>query len=95
MHGRPNAQAAFAILRAFVALWYANVLQLHTCLEVELDHGQGGVRYRACCPPYESSGAKVPTYSRRSQRYSIILRVELRVIARHVFAVIVPFITEN
>ena len=50
---------AFAILRAFVARWYANVLQLHTRLKVELDHGRGGVRSRAGCPPSESSGAKV------------------------------------
>ena len=35
-------------------------------------------------------------HSRRSPRYSIILRVELRVIAQHcAFAVIVPFITGN
>ena len=31
------------------------------------------------------------TYSRRSPRYSIVLRVELRVIVRHAFAVVVPF----
>ena len=30
------------------------------------------------------------TYGRRSLRYSIVLRFELRVIARHAFAVIVP-----
>ena len=59
MRGRPTAQAAFAILRAFVVRWYANVLQLHTRLEVELDHGRGGARSRAGCPPSESSGAKV------------------------------------
>ena len=41
MRERPSAQAAFAILRAFVAHLYANVLQLHTHLEVELDHGRG------------------------------------------------------
>ena len=35
------------------------------------------------------------TYSQRSPRYSIVLHVELRVIARHAFAVIVPFITGN
>ena len=35
------------------------------------------------------------TYSRRSPRYLIVLHVELRVIARHAFAVIVPFITGN
>ena len=35
------------------------------------------------------------TYSRRSPRYSIVLHVELRVIAQHAFAVIVPFITGN
>ena len=59
MHGRPTAQADFAILCAFVARWYANVLQLHTHLEVELDHGQSGARSRAGFPPSESSGAKV------------------------------------
>ena len=59
MGGRPTAQAAFAILRAFVARWYAYVLQLTTRLEVQLDHGQGGVRSEAGCPPSESSGAKV------------------------------------
>ena len=59
MRGRPTAQAAFAILRAFVARWYANVLQVHTRLEVELDHGQGGAKSRAGCQPSESSGAKV------------------------------------
>ena len=52
-------QAAFAILRTFVARWYANVLQLHTRLEVELDHGRGGARSRAGYPPSENSGAKV------------------------------------
>ena len=57
MRGRPTAQAAFAILRAFVARWYANVLKLHTRLEVELDHGRGGARSGAGCPPFESSGA--------------------------------------
>ena len=59
MCGRPTAQAAFAILRAFVARWCGYVLQLHTCLEVELDHGRGGVRSRAGCPPSLRSGAKV------------------------------------
>ena len=59
MRGRPTAQAAFAILRAFVARWYANVLQPDTRLEVELDHGRGGARSRAGCPPSKSSGAKV------------------------------------
>ena len=56
---RPTTQAGFAILRAFVARWYADVLQLHTRLEVELDHGRGGARSRAGCPPSKSSGAKV------------------------------------
>ena len=61
MRGRPTAQAAFAILRALspVGTWYANVLQLHTRLEVELDRGRGGARSRAGCLPSESSGAKV------------------------------------
>ena len=59
MRGRPSAQAAFAILRAFVARWYAYVFQLHTCLEVELDLGRGGARPGAGCPLSESSGAKV------------------------------------
>ena len=35
------------------------------------------------------------TYSRWSSRYSIVLRVELYVIVRHAFAVIVPFITRS
>ena len=39
-----TAQAAFAILRAFVARWYAYVLQLHTRLEVQLGHGRGEAR---------------------------------------------------
>ena len=60
MCGSPTAQAVFAILRMFVACWYAYVLQLHTCLEVELDHGRGAARSGAGCPPSESSGAKVP-----------------------------------
>ena len=63
MRGRPTAQAAFAILRALVARWYANVLQLHMRLEVELDHGQGGARSRASCPPSESSGVKVHAHA--------------------------------
>ena len=59
MRGRPTTQAAFAILHVFATRWYANVLQLHTRLDVELDHGRGGARSRAGCPPSESSGAKV------------------------------------
>ena len=82
MRGRPTAQAAFAILRASVARWYANVLQVHTRLEVELDHGWDGARSRASCPPSESSAIQS-------------FYVELRVIARHAFVVIVPFITGN
>ena len=58
MRGRPTAQAAFAILCTFVARWYSYVLQLHTRLEVELDHGRGGVRSRTGCQPSESSVAK-------------------------------------
>ena len=96
MRGRPTAQAAFAILRAFVARWYANVLQLHTRLDVELDHGRGGAcaRSESGCPPSKSSGAKVhvqPTVTANS----IVLRFELCVIARNAFAVIVPFNTGN
>ena len=76
MRGRHTAQA--------LSLVDAYVLQLHTCLEVELDHGQGGARPGAGCLPSESSGAKVYVQT----------TVELRVIARHAyaFAVIVPFI---
>ena len=73
MRGRPTAQASFAILRTFVARWYTNVLQLHTCLEVELDHGRGGARSRAGCPPFESSGAKVhvqPTITALFNRFT-------------------------
>ena len=69
MHGRPTAQDAFAILCAFVARWYANVLQLHTRLEVELDHGWSEARSRASFPPSESSGPKV--------------HIQATVIARH------------
>ena len=82
------------ILRALVARWYANVLQLNTRLEVELDHGRSGARSRAGCSPSELKAQELrSTYSRRSPRYSIVLRVELRVIARHAFAVMVLFIT--
>ena len=65
MHGSPTAQAAFAILSMFVARWHAYmcmyVLQLYTRLQVELhvDHGRGGARSRAGCPPFESSGVEV------------------------------------
>ena len=89
MRGRPTAQAPFAILCAFVARWYANVLQVHTRLEVELDHGRGGAKSRAGCPPSESSGAKVLAQP------TVTAIFELRVIARHAFAVKVPFITGN
>ena len=74
MRGRPTAQAAFAILRAFVTRWYANVLQLHTRLEVELDHGRGGARSGAGCPPSKSSGAKVhvqPTVTAIFNRFKL------------------------
>ena len=94
MRGRPTAQAAFAILRVFVACSYAYVLQLHTHLEIKLDHGRGGAKSRAGCRPSESSGAKdhvQPTVTAILNRLS----VELWVIARHAFAVIVPFITGN
>ena len=37
-------QAAFELSRSFVACCYKYVLQLHTCLEAELDHGQGRAR---------------------------------------------------
>ena len=78
MRGRFNAQAAFAILRAFVARWCANVLQLHTRLELELDHGRGGARSGAGCPPSESSGAKVhvqPTVTAIFNRFTLELRL--------------------
>ena len=55
MRGSPTAQAAFVILRAFVVYCHKYVLQLHTCLEAELDHGRGRVRSGAGCPPSESS----------------------------------------
>ena len=73
-------------IQSFVARWYANVLQVHTRLEVELDHGRGGAKSRAGCPTSESSGAKVlvqPTVT------------AMCVIARLAFAVKVPFITGN
>ena len=59
MRGSSTTQAAFAILRGFVARWYAYVLQRHTRLEVELDHGRDGARSGAGYLPSESSGAKV------------------------------------
>ena len=74
MRGRPTAQVAFAMLRAFVARWYANISQLHTRLEVKLDHGRGGARSGAGCPPSESSGAKVhvwPTVTAIFNRFTL------------------------
>ena len=84
MGGPPRKLAAFAILRAFVARWYASVLQLHTRLEVELDHGRGGARSRAGCPPSESSGAEVhvqPTVTAIFNRFT--LRIPRYRAARH------------
>ena len=94
MRGRPNAQAAFAILRAFVPRWYVNVLQVHTRLEVELDHGRVERGLEQAVRHLKAQKLR-SSYNRRSPQYSIVLRVELRVIARHVFAVKVPFITRN
>ena len=54
---------------AFVARWYANVLQLHTRLEVELDHGRVGARSRAGSPPSESSGASTADGYRHIQSF--------------------------
>ena len=88
-------QAAFAILRAFVARWYVNVVQLQTRLEVQLDHGRGGARYGAAAVRHLKAQELRSTHSRRSPRYSIVLRFELCVIARNAFAVTVPFITGN
>ena len=62
------------LLLRFVARWYPNILQLHTRLQVELDHGRGGASSRADCPPSERSEAEVHRNSRRSPRYSIVLR---------------------
>ena len=94
MRGSPTAQAAFAILCAFVARWYAYILQLYMHFQVELDHGRGGARSGAGCPPSESPGAKVHVQPTVTALFTV-LHVELRVIARHVFAVIVPFIIGN
>ena len=82
---RPTAQAAFAILRAFVARWYANVLQVHTRLEVELDLMDGVERGLEPAVRHLKAKELRSTYSRRSPRYSIVLRFELRVIARNAF----------
>ena len=69
-------QAAFALLRAFVACWLAYVLQVHTHLEVGLDH-RWGRRYvwslrRVCLEPavrlLDAQELRF-TYSRRSPRY--------------------------
>ena len=94
MRGRPTAQAAFALLRAFSARWYTNVIQLHARLEVELDDGRGGARSRAAVHHLKAQELR-STYIQSTLRYSIVLRFELRVIARHAFAVIVLFITGN
>ena len=69
-------------------------LQVHTCLQVELDHGRGGARSGASCLLYKSSVAKVhvqPTVMMVLYRFTRALRN----IARHTFAVIVPFIARN
>ena len=58
MCGSPTAQAALGTLCAFVARWYAYVLQVHMRLQVELDNGQGGSRSGAGCLPSKNSGAK-------------------------------------
>ena len=57
--------------------------------EVELDYGRGEARSRPGCLPSESSGAKVQA----QPKVTAVLNCELRVIARHTFAVIEPFIT--
>ena len=59
MRGSPTAQGAFAILCTFVACWYTYILQVHTGLEVDLDHRRGEAMFGASCSPFESSGAKV------------------------------------
>ena len=43
MRGSPTVQATFAILCAFVARWYAYILQLYMHFQVELDHGRSEV----------------------------------------------------
>ena len=57
---------------------------MHTRLQVELNHGRGGARSGTGCPPSESSGAEVYVYIADDRRgIFIVLRVALRVIARH------------
>ena len=65
------------------------------------------MRFGAGCPPCESSGATIfmqltdfhAAHGHHYNYYVIILlyclRVGLRVITRHTFAIIVPFITGN
>ena len=64
MRGRPTAQAAFAILRAFVTRWYTNVLQLHTRLERGLELAVRHLKAQELRS----------TYRRRLPRCSIVLR---------------------
>ena len=70
MRGSPTAQAAFAILRTFVACWCAHVLHVHTRLQAELDHRPDGVE-RGLEPPVRHLKAQELTfkYSRQSPRY--------------------------
>ena len=58
MRRSPNSQVT---LCTFVACRYTYVLQVYTCLQVEVDHRQGEVTCRSGsgCPPSESSVAKV------------------------------------
>ena len=74
MHGSPTTLAALAILYSFVARWYAYVLQLHTSLEVALDHGWGGASLELAVRHLKVQEQRF-TYSLPSPWYGIVLRV--------------------
>ena len=96
MRRSPTAYAAFVILCTFVACWYTYVLQLHIRLGVELDHGWGGAMQGLELAVRNLKAQELRfTYSQQSPWYYTVLRVELRVVTRHAFAVIVSFITGN
>ena len=52
MRGSPTAQAAFAILRTFVACWCTRITCAHTLASgARSQTGRGGARSGAACPP--------------------------------------------
>ena len=77
-------------------------MRLQVEIYIHVDHRREGVRSGAGCPPSESSGATVFIQLTVTiiiimllYCYNYCLCVGLRVITRHTFAIIVPFITGN